>query len=351
MTGPAEPAVPKMAIEFVDEAVLAELPMGIQQVAIKPHGFSFWTRTARLDTTLTDQRSISYFIKATHGDLGRDMVLGEFTSMTRIHGLQPKLVPRPLAWGSYTSLPEVHFLLCEFRPMRETGGVPGIDELARAIAAFHLASSNREDDRSSSTTSERYGNDMTTYHGNVPVEHGWSDTWEEYFARTTRHLLSVELESRGGWGAVNDSDKGASMTQEKMANAFFTEVVPRLLRPIEASIRPTLIHGDLWHGNVGVDESTGEPIIFDAASFWAHNEYELAVWRQPWNEITDQHRYRYHDYFPKAEPADEFDDRNLLYSVRVNILDSILYKDDPSYRKSYVEALYDLVHKYGQGRL
>ena len=64
-----------------------------------------------------------------------------------------------------------------------------------------------------------------------------------------------------------------------MATPFFDKVVPRLLRPLETggrSIRPSLIHGDLWHGNAETDAETGEPVIFDAASFYAHNECKSA---------------------------------------------------------------------------
>lgn len=224
------------------------------------------------------------------------MVHSEYTSMALIYRLQPRLAPQPLAWGSYVSVPNVHFLLCEFRPMKEEvevrkGCVPGVDELARAIAAFHMASSNSSD---TDITSRQYGNDLTTYHGNVPVEHGWYNTWEEYFSSTTKHLLDIEDRSRGARMTAGDSEDeeeamardsysdntsrlGVSTNRETLVAAFFSKVVPRLLRPIEASIGPTLIHGDLWHGNVGVDSTTGDPVIFDAASFWAHNECRCPI--------------------------------------------------------------------------
>lgn len=237
------------------------------------------------------------------------MVRSEYTSMSMIHALQSHLVPRPLAWGSYAGIPDVSFLLCEFLPM-ENELPDKVDVLARAVAEFHKASATTASvahDRSSEqrekkTKEERrmrrkYGFDMTTYHGNVPIQHGWADTWEEYFTRTTRHLLSVELEARGHWSARDtisptpasrkDQDKVISSDAEQVVaadqkettivDAFFTKVVPRLLRPLEPNIQPVLIHGDLWHGNVGRVASastTGEQlvVVFDAASFWAHNE-------------------------------------------------------------------------------
>lgn len=59
---------------------------------------------------------------------------------------------------------------------------------------------------------------------------------------------------------------------------------------------------------------------------------ELAVWRQPWNEIGEPYRKAYCEHTPPSEPQEDFEDRGLLYATRVNILDSILYKDDKDYR-------------------
>jgi len=53
------------------------------------------------------------------------------------------------------------------------------------------------------------------------------------------------------------------------------KVIPRLLRPMETggrSIKPALVHGDLWCGNAAVDTQTDRPLIYDPASFYAHNE-------------------------------------------------------------------------------
>lgn len=221
------------------------------------------------------------------------MVRSEYTSMSMIHALQSHLVPRPLAWGSYVGIPDVYFLLCEFLPMQND--LPDkVDVLARAVAEFHKASATitivahdqsleQREMKKEERRRRKYGFDMTTYHGNVPIQHGWSDTWEEYFTRTTRRLLEVELEARGHWSTrdatpLTLASGGEQQQQDStIVDAFFTRVVPRLLRPLEPNIQPVLIHGDLWHGNVGRVASAsaaGEQlvVVFDAASFWAHNE-------------------------------------------------------------------------------
>lgn len=59
--------------------------------------------------------------------------------------------------------------------------------------------------------------------------------------------------------------------------ADISRAIPLLLDNINPPPRPVIIHGDLWSGNVGVDKSTGSPVIYDPSSVWGHNEYELGI--------------------------------------------------------------------------
>ncbi|KAK8104521.1 uncharacterized protein PG998_011554 [Apiospora kogelbergensis] len=263
-TGEVE--VPVEAIQTVDPAVVKSLPAGCQVKGIAAHGASSWTRTARIDTTLNGEKQ-SFFIKGGHtassadlkilttayGDQGKRILSGEHLCMNRIHDVMPGLVPKTIAWGSYLDMQEIHFFLAEFRPMKDV--LPDIERFPAKMAELH---------RVATSPDGRFGFGITTFHGNIPIEHGWSDTWEEYFARTTKALLKLEQEAQG----PNDEI-------QRLMVPFFSKVIPRLLRPLETggrSIQPSLIHGDLWHGNASTDGETGMPIIFDAASFYAHNE-------------------------------------------------------------------------------
>ena len=40
-------------------------------------------------------------------------------------------------------------------------------------------------------------------------------------------------------------------------------------------IKPSLLHGDLWSGNIG--SANGQPSIFDPAVYWGHHEAEWGV--------------------------------------------------------------------------
>ena len=68
---------------------------------------------------------------------------------------------------------------------------------------------------------------------------------------------------------------GPSEDLNRLSPILFDRVIPRLLRPLATEgrpIRPVLVHGDLWHGNMATNDETGAPISFDPAAFWAHNE-------------------------------------------------------------------------------
>lgn len=76
--------------------------------------------------------------------------------------------------------------------------------------------------------------------------------------------------------------RGESKELKGLEGDFFEKVVPRLLRPLEntkkgRSIKPVLLHGDLWVGNASVEEKEGANeegncMLFDSSAFYGHNE-------------------------------------------------------------------------------
>ena len=77
-------------------------------------------------------------------------------------------------------------------------------------------------------------------------------------------MIKLNIERGGNWGEL-----------ETLQSDMVTKVIPRLLRPLEVdgrSVKPSLVHGDLWCGNTAVDTETGLPLVYDPSSFYAHNE-------------------------------------------------------------------------------
>lgn len=53
-------------------------------------------------------------------------------------------------------------------------------------------------------------------------------------------------------------------------------------KKLRVRARPSLIHCDLWYGNTSTDLDSDGPIVYDAYSFYAHNEYKIPSWRPEW---------------------------------------------------------------------
>ena len=88
--------------------------------------------------------------------------------------------------------------------------------------------------------------------------------------------------------------------------------IPRLVASVRA---------ELLLGNVGTTLETGDLILYDAGSYYAHNEMELGIWRCAWGEYFREQVYSrsYRENCEAAEPAQEWDDRNRLYSLKYNL--------------------------------
>ncbi len=69
--------------------------------------------------------------------------------------------------------------------------------------------------------------------------------------------------------------------------------------------------------NASTDLDLDEPMVYDACSFYAHNEYELGSWRPARNKLGKAFNNAYHRHFHIADPVEDYDDRVALYSVYV----------------------------------
>ncbi|EXJ70756.1 uncharacterized protein A1O5_05746 [Cladophialophora psammophila CBS 110553] len=281
----------------VDPSVVAELPDGCRILSTEGHGISFWANTGRIDIELADgQTEQSFFIKVLSNDIGRNMVHGEFESMKAIYTLLPDFVPKPIAWGTYQSNPDTHFFLCEYREM--TDDMPDPEKFSAQLALLH---------RNSESPTGKFGFHITTYSGNLPQLNDWEDRWEAYFAKSMRWALDLELKARG-----------PDPEFDTLIPTLFDKVIPRLLRPLESegrSVKPSLVHGDLWYANSGIDADTGSSLVFDACCFYAHNEYEFGQWMPACNKFGAPYLTAYRSYVQISQPEEDYHGRLDLYKL------------------------------------
>ena len=264
------------------------------------------------------------------------MCHGECESMRALYAVSPDFVPRPVGWGTHESDPNQHFFLCEFVDLEDE--IPPIVEFCGKLADLHRRS------QEISTNGKRegmFGFHVSTCNGTVAANNTWNESWEAFYIQNMKHLFMLEEQIHGPSDEI-----------QMLLPTLYEKVIPRLLRPLETegrTLRPSLLHGDLWNGNTAVHAKTDQPYIFDAAAFWGHNECDLAKWRGTRFRMRNSYVKEYFKHFPISPPEEDWDDRNLLYSLRADLHDSILFPSATRFRVLLIITLKQLVDKFLNG--
>jgi fructosamine-3-kinase len=116
--------------------------------------------------------------------------------------------------------------------------------LAEGLAEMHLA------------TASAFGFEVDTYCGRSRQPNPWTDDWSEFFVE---HRLRHQARLMEQAGRVRSTE-------------VFDRLQPHLIPPA----RPSLIHGDLWSGNVLAD-ADGRPTVFDPAAYYGCPAAELGM--------------------------------------------------------------------------
>lgn len=135
----------------------------------------------------------------------------------------------------------------------------------------------------------QFGFHVTTCCGYLPMVNDWCDDWIQFFAR---NRLKSQL------------DLVQKNYHDQEARRLWPEVERNLskLFPESLTIKPALLHGDLWGGNAGDLET--EPCIYDPACFYGHSEFELAI-AHMFGGIPEAFFQEYHRKIPKSEGFDK----------------------------------------------
>ena len=109
-------------------------------------------------------------------------------------------------------------------------------------------------------TSEAYGLDHDNYIGSLGQKNGYLDNWIEFMI-SRRYEPMVSL-------ALNSGKIGS-----EVAHNF--EKLYGKLQGILVYEPPSLLHGDLWSGNLMIDDE-GSPALIDPAVYYGNREIEIA---------------------------------------------------------------------------
>lgn len=212
------------------------------------------------------------------------MCQGEFESLKAMYAIVPTFIPEVYKWGHLKSGPG-YFLLAEFRQVGQQP--PDPPRFTMRVAELHY---------NSESPNGKFGFHVPTFHGNLPTYTDWEASWTVMYTKILGRAMDIDQ---------SKSDPGPAFTAVR--KLLFDYVIPRLLDPLSSqgrSIKPCLVHGDLWDENCATDMASGEPFAFDAGSLYAHNEYEIGYWRPPRHRLSNKAYARsYKRFFPVSEPG------------------------------------------------
>ena len=117
------------------------------------------------------------------------------------------------------------------------------------------------------------------------------------FFRDQRLRFQLDLALKNGL-----ADKSLATRTEKLMG--------RLDSLIDEPRQASLIHGDLWSGNLATDKE-GNPAIYDPACYYASHEAELAM-----TELFGRWEARAYSAYREILPIDEgYDERKHVYNL------------------------------------
>ena len=148
-------------------------------------------------------------------------------------------------------------------------------------------------------TADKFGYHHDNYLGVLPQRNPWTTDGHTFFAE---HRLLRYLEVPNCYNALSDDDRHRL---ERVANRL-PDLVP--------SQPPSLLHGDLWHGNL-LPTPEGDPALIDPAVYYGWPEAELSMLHGCGN-IPDN----LYDAYQEVRPlADGWRDRLPLLHLREHL--------------------------------
>ncbi len=220
----------------------------------------------------------AYFVKLNQASL-LDMFEAESEGLQAMAETGTIRVPRPLCSGMSN---DQAYLVMEYIEMGHAG------RSSRQIAGRQLAQMHR-------AGWQHYGWHRDNTIGSTHQPNTPSDDWVDFFRRQ-RLGFQLQLASRNGYGG------SLQRRGQRLLEGFH--------HLIDHDPSPSLLHGDLWGGNIAYDRE-GQPVIFDPAVYYGDREADLAM-----TELFGGFGNDFYDAYREAWPlAQGYATRKTLYNL------------------------------------
>jgi protein-ribulosamine 3-kinase len=221
----------------------------------------------------------SYFVKMNRREL-LSMFEAEADGLTEIMATASVRAPRPICVGIEG---DRAFLVLESISMRSARG--DCDrKLGEGLAALHVV------------RQPYFGWHRDNTIGSTAQPNNQSGDWAAFWSQ---HRLGFQLDLAARQGYGGRLQREGEKLQSRLSALFSGH-----------QAQPSLLHGDLWGGNYSSDE-TGEPVIYDPATYYGDREADLAM-----TELFGGFGRDFYDAYRAAYPLDSgYGVRKVLYNL------------------------------------
>jgi protein-ribulosamine 3-kinase len=183
-----------------------------------------------------------FFVKTNRAAFS-DIFEAESDGLCGLASVSAFRVPHPICCGTTG---DTAYLVLE---CLDLGGPSDGARAGRALAALHRC------------TGSRYGWHRDNYIGSTPQANAWETDWTRFWCE---HRLGPQLALAARNGFAGTLQRPGERLLESL-NSLIDHGPP-----------PSILHGDLWGGNLGFADS-GEPVVFDPAVYYGDREADVAM--------------------------------------------------------------------------
>jgi len=185
------------------------------------------------------------FVKTNTG-IGAQVLASEFESLKLINSICSGLYPNAILFEQFAN---EGVLLMSFHTIS-------------ALSSGNAFMAGKALARQHKNTANKFGWQTENYIGLTLQQNQWTLNWAEFFGeQRLRPMLLRAL------------DQGLS----KQAGTRVNKVISKLTGLLDHAVVPSLLHGDLWSGNLGYEQPLARALFYDPAPYYGDREADLAM--------------------------------------------------------------------------
>jgi fructosamine-3-kinase len=170
------------------------------------------------------------------------------------------------------------------------------------------------------SSQDQFGGTTSNFIGHLSQSNSYQDHWNDFYIN---QRLAPQLQLAQSKHLLENKDIPSVTTLKETCAPYFE------------NITPSLLHGDLWNGNVFISKND-IPYIFDPATYYGHSEVDIAMTKL-FGGFDTVFYDTYHNIIPKDAYTDSRIELYQLYYLLVHL---------NMFGSSYYTSVYGILKKY-----